>query len=136
VGALIAKYSINLSQNKSLLIAIIGMLLHLIESFYLESVYGISIRSHNFGFATAVYSIGIILYAFAKPSLGSALKLDLLGKYVMGIYVSHYLFITLFYSTEAMPSSGIYRVALITLVSLGFVMIASRIPVARYLVKV
>jgi surface polysaccharide O-acyltransferase-like enzyme len=135
-GALIAKYSINISQNKSLAIALIGMVLHLIESFFLESVYGIPVRSHNFGFATAVFSLGVFLYAFSKPSLGSGFKLDLLGKYVMGIYVSHYLFITLFYSAEVMPSSGLYRVVLITFVSLAFVMIVSRIPVARYLVKV
>jgi surface polysaccharide O-acyltransferase-like enzyme len=135
-GALIAKYSISIPQNKSLIIALVGMVLHLIESFYLGSVYDLPVRFHNFGFATAVFSIGIILYAFAKPSLGSALKLYLLGKYVLGIYVSHYLFITLFYSTENMPTSGLFRVALITLVSLGFVMIASRIPLARYLVKI
>ncbi|MEJ2620939.1 MAG: acyltransferase family protein [Candidatus Thiodiazotropha sp.] len=135
-GALLAKYPINITKNKSLIIALVGMVLHLFESFYLGSVYDLPIRSHNFGFATPIFSIGIILYVFAKPSLGSALKLDLLGKYVMGIYVSHYLFITLLYATHSMPSSGLIRVALITLISLGFVMVVSRIPLARYLVKI
>ncbi len=134
IGAAIAKYNIRTSSRTALLLALSGLVLQLAEAFLIEHLWGIPLKTHNFVISTILFGSGVAMYAMVNEKTGVRYKIDQLGKFTLGIYVSHLLITQLLNSIDLMPATGFARVILVTFLSLIFVMMLARIPLIRKVV--
>ena len=98
----------------------------------------IEIFKHNY-LGGIVLALGIFLLALAKPDLGRSTPLPILGRFVLGVYVSHVLVIytlipiswrlqSQFPLWQLLFSFAVYFLAVL------FTLVLSKVPIARYLV--
>jgi len=72
-----------------------GMALHIFETWLLWRCYAVPMINHDYLVGTVVCGAGLLMVALAAPSLGRRTGLHALGKYTLGVYASHFLFIDL-----------------------------------------
>ncbi|MEW5803693.1 MAG: acyltransferase [bacterium] len=103
-----------LSQNEffvkastACIISSVGFLLHTTEALLLYKFYNVTPLFHDCLIGTLLYGTGVMLFALAKKDFLECTYLPALGKYTLGVYVSHILFINmlkplkpLFFSTS------------------------------------
>lgn len=117
--------SIYHEKNKKLAVILFfgGALVHFAEIYYLEEMYDISVLDHDFLLGTAIWGIGAFLICLEYPNAGQNSILDRIGKFALGIYVSHYLIIYAlmpFGDFGANHVWGILKSVLVLLFSYGF----------------
>lgn len=80
------------SHSKALLLIVIGMVLHFGEAYGLMQ-YEVAFNSHDFLFATVIWSLGIFIWLLAHPNFGNMPWVLKWSPSILGIYVSHLLVI-------------------------------------------
>lgn len=127
--------SVSFSVALSLLFG--GLALQLLESFLLWQYYGAPAVGHDYLLGTLPFGVGVALLALSRPSLGRDFALTKYGRYALGIYAIHYLFVdnlpmadTLFFSAGGQL---LFPVTVFTLALLTAVLI-SKVPGMRRLV--
>jgi surface polysaccharide O-acyltransferase-like enzyme len=71
--------------------------LYFLETYLLWSQFGGSPTSHSFLLSSLPLALGVSLLVLSKPDLGKASIISRLGKYVIGVYAVHYIFVDLFH---------------------------------------
>ncbi|MEW6381810.1 MAG: acyltransferase [bacterium] len=107
-----------LSQNNKLsvkvstacIISTAGFLLHTTEVFLLYNIYGISPMCHDNLIGTPLFGIGVMLFVLAQQDFLQSLNLPALGRYTLGVYVTHILFIFLFKPLKPLFSGAVWIV--------------------------
>jgi surface polysaccharide O-acyltransferase-like enzyme len=84
-------------SRKIILILILGGLgVHILEIYLLWGQFEVSPTSHAYLLGTLPFGTGIAILALSKPNLGKNTIIPRLGKYVIGVYAVHYIFVDLF----------------------------------------
>jgi surface polysaccharide O-acyltransferase-like enzyme len=120
IGATIGKHNTRLSARFSLGIVFIGLMVHMVEIFLTNAAHGISLASHSFVLGTLAYGTGVALFAIAEDNFGARYNIHLLGKLVLGVFVSHIFLMKVLNTFGIWPSNGILRVVLLLFVSILF----------------
>jgi surface polysaccharide O-acyltransferase-like enzyme len=66
-----------------------GALMHFAEIFYIKKMYHMGVLEHNFLIGTIIWGIGAFLLCLEYPNAGQNSLLERMGKYTLGIYVTH-----------------------------------------------
>lgn len=83
--------SVSLAAALSLLLG--GFGLQLLESFLLWRCCETPAAAHDYWLGTLPFGVGVGLLALARPSVGSGSRWTKYGRYALGIYAIHYLFV-------------------------------------------
>lgn len=94
IGFIIRKNSFRVSLPIAASVAIIGMVIHLGEAFFLTR-YDIPFNVHDFLIGTPLWSTGIFLLLANKPDFGRSPFTFLISQETLGIYLCHLLIIIL-----------------------------------------
>ncbi|PIY24922.1 MAG: hypothetical protein COZ12_00575, partial [Deltaproteobacteria bacterium CG_4_10_14_3_um_filter_60_8] len=81
------------SPVQALLVSAAGLLLQVLETWMLWKYFEVPWLAHDFLIGTVLTAAGLLLFALAAPNLGRRSKLESLGKYTLGVYACHYLFV-------------------------------------------
>ncbi|MCK6264356.1 acyltransferase family protein [Vibrio sp. ZSDE26] len=92
IGFVIRQKDIHWSSSKSLMVALLGLFVHMGEAWYLHSL-GQLFNANDFLFGTAVWATGCFFWLLSKPNLGNSPLVFALSKRVLSVYVSHMLII-------------------------------------------
>lgn len=84
---------ISLSPGQAFAIAAGGLALQVTESWAFWKWYAIPMISHDYLIGTVVCAAGLLLFALAAPNFGRWANLHSLGRYTLGVYLSHLLFV-------------------------------------------
>ena len=95
IGFELRRRNISLSSTKSLLLLIVGLIIHFSEAYWLTK-FDIPFNLHDFLIGTPLIGIGLFLFLLSKPNLGNHPITFKLSKHVLGIYVCHLLFVVVF----------------------------------------
>ncbi|MBI5558269.1 MAG: acyltransferase, partial [Deltaproteobacteria bacterium] len=117
-------------------VACCGLLLQITESWLLWKLYGYPMACHNYLFGTVLLGGGILMVALAAPDLGGKGALPGAGRFTLGVYASHILFIDLLTPLTRSFELHIWQLLLpllVCLLSLGLTWLLLRTP-ARGLV--
>lgn len=103
VGRRLSMYHEN---NKSLALSFFfgGALMHFAEIYYLKRMYDLDALGHNFLLGTMFWGVGAFLLCLEYPNVGRNSFLEKIGKFTLGIYVSHALIID-----ALIPTSGLVK---------------------------
>lgn len=82
-----------LSPGQALLVIAAGLTLHAAESWALWRYWAVPMLQHNYLIGTVIAAAGLLQFALAAPNFGRKSNLHSLGKYTLGIYLCHYLFV-------------------------------------------
>lgn len=93
IGALIATKNLRPSLSFAGRLILAGLIILFAERFLLFFFFGWVDRGTGYILGTVIFSIGLLLLALAAPSLGYRTGLARLGKYALGIYVVHVIFL-------------------------------------------
>lgn len=72
---------------------IIGLVLHMTEVFILWNFFNIAPPTPRYLLGTVIFNAGIMLLLLAKPNFAMSSPLPKIGKYTLGVYTSHQLFV-------------------------------------------
>lgn len=86
---------IRLSPLQAGMIAVFGMALHVAETLVLWWALAVPMIAHDFLIGSVVCAAGLLLFALSSPDFGRKSGLHIPGKYTLGIYLSHLLFVDL-----------------------------------------
>ncbi len=137
-GALIRQRGVRLSVAGALALTGTGLALHLLESWFLWRYYQVPWLYHDYLLGTVVAANGLLLLALARPELGRRSGLAALGRYTLGVYLCHYLFVDLLGPFTYLFEIRIWQLLfplLVYLLSLGLTVILGRFPWSRPLVS-
>lgn len=124
------------ATNKFSLFMLFGsFLLLFIEEIIIARLSGKSIRSHDFALAT--FPLGVYVFLLSRslqPTLIVS-KLSFLGRYSLGIYVSHLLFIWILRPFIPVGVIGVFLLSLLAgCLALGLTLLMKRIPALKAVV--
>ncbi|MGC9492058.1 acyltransferase [Vibrio genomosp. F10] len=92
IGFKIRQSQYSLNSKSALLIAVVGLALHMGEAWNLHQ-YGQAFNANDYLLGTGIWAIGCFLWLLSKPTLGDSTLVFSLSKRVLPIYVSHMLVI-------------------------------------------
>ncbi|MFA5816004.1 MAG: acyltransferase [Bacteroidales bacterium] len=94
IGALIAKKEYRPSPQLAYWLILAGLVMQLGEWLLLHTIYGWDrFRQTGYLIGTVLYATGFLLLALTIPSMGYRTGLTRLGKFTLGIYLTHMIFI-------------------------------------------
>lgn len=114
-----------------------GMALQVIESWLLWRWFAVPMINHDFLVGTVVCGAGLLMMALAEPHLGRKSQLHALGKFTLGVYASHFLFVDLLGPLTYLFELHLWQFLLpflVYLLSVAFTIVLSRFAVSRWLV--
>lgn len=135
MGVWIYQKQPHVSKSEALGIALIGLTMFTIEAFLLKSA--IDMRTHDFLLGSAPFGLGMFLFALNGQEHQYDRIVGKYGKYVLGIYVCHFLFIPLWQPLGVYFSSDVWPFVfpvLVFITSLLVVMMLSRTPLKRFVI--
>ncbi|MGF1689985.1 acyltransferase [Photobacterium kagoshimensis] len=132
-----------ISNTKAVTIAVIGMLLHLSEAYFLRR-YDIPFNTHDFLIGTPFWAYGLFILLLNKPQLGKGSALLATSKDVLGIYLVHLLVVIYLFNLKGLlawnaEGMGLLFDTLIVpvafLISLLVVRLIEKTPMKRLLLR-
>lgn len=118
--------------------AVAGCLLQAVELMAVHRLWGTTM-CQDFVAGTNLYGVGVALMALSKPGLCGALRLQPLAQLVLGVYVSHIIFVDLLGPLERASQGsvlgGIASVAAVFGLSLSLAWVLAQWPWTRRLVS-
>ena len=137
IGIMFRNKTPRVSKKMALGIALTGLLIFCLEAFYLRSHWQITTISHDYLLGSIPFGIGVSLFVFNHQET----RLDRLagpyGRYMLGIYTSHVLFINLLRPLGSIVQSTLWLFIFPILVfgcSLLFSIIMARTPLRNVVV--
>lgn len=130
MGLILSKYNIesrHFVYGLSILMA--GYLVHFGEIYYLYITYKISPASHDFVIGTLLVGLGISIMALSNHAFLSSKWLSNIGKYTLGIYAVHYVFVDVLRLFDKQVSGPLWEIAYLIGVlglSISVTLLASR----------
>lgn len=119
IGYVLSGYRIT---NRHLIYGLIIMLLGYVicfgEIYYLSSIYGIPAIEHDYVFGTLFIGLGASLMALSNHSILNIKILSKFGKYTLGIYGIHFVFVSLLSDIDKKTSNPAWEIGYIFLVFL------------------
>jgi len=112
---------LKLNQNYlyyGLLVLFLGYTIHLGEIYYLYSAYGTWPTSHDYVFGTLFVGLGVSLMALSNHPLLNSQGLSVIGRYTLGIYAIHFVFVDMLRSIDKEVSSPVWEVGYVFIVFL------------------
>ncbi len=106
-----------------------GYVIHFSEIYYLNSVYHVWPALHDYVFGTYLEGLGAALMAFSNHSLLKLDHLSRIGKYTLGIYAIHFIFVDILKHFDKQISSPFWEIGYIFLVfilSVGSTLVLSK----------
>lgn len=92
-GFWLARRQFSPSKSVALAMAVAGFAIIVAEELMISRWVGMPFKDHAVSIGTFAFSAGVFLFARALPLSAAVERLATLGKYTLGIYVSHLLFI-------------------------------------------
>ncbi|WP_117233041.1 acyltransferase [Vibrio maerlii] len=92
IGFMVREKNIQFKSGIAMAIAFLGLLMHFCEALWLTH-FDVAFNIHDFLFGTAIWGTGTFLWFLSKPNLGNQAWVFNIAKSVLGIYVSHLLFV-------------------------------------------
>lgn len=138
IGYLLARRRTPFPLLPALALAVGGLLLHFVESWWLWRHYAVSMIQHNYLLGTVVAASGLLMTALAVPQVGRCGGLSTLGRYTLGVYASHYLFVDLLGPYTYLFELHIWQLLmplLVYLLAVGLSALLSRCPGVKVLVS-
>ncbi|PSW13458.1 fucose 4-O-acetylase [Photobacterium rosenbergii] len=139
IGFLIRQKDWQLSFSKALMLALIGMGMHLVEALYLTR-YDVPFNMHDFLTGTPLWATGIFFMLKQRPQFGQAMAKLNISKHVLGIYLIHLLIII--YLMRLLPMLGftgyandILRFVLTCFISYGLIALINKTPLRNWLLR-
>ncbi|MBC7004713.1 acyltransferase family protein [Photobacterium sp. BZF1] len=139
IGFLIRQKDWQLSFSKALMLALIGMGMHLAEALYLTR-YDVPFNMHDFLTGTPLWATGIFFMLKQRPQFGQAMAKLNISKHVLGIYLIHLLIII--YLMRLLPMLGftgyandILRFVLTCIISYGLIALINKTPLRNWLLR-
>ncbi|MGF1725016.1 acyltransferase [Photobacterium nomapromontoriensis] len=139
IGFIIHQNKLRVSSPIAASIAVIGMMLHLGEAFFLTR-YDLPFNGHDFLMGTLLWATGIFLLLANKPDFGRSTFTFAISQNTLGIYLCHMMILILL--LNLFPYTGfpayvtdILRIVLTFLLSLGLIRLLSIIPSGRLLLR-
>ncbi len=127
----------NVRVSAALSLTVLGFALQVAEAFLLNRFYGLSPFEHDYLIGTAPFGIGLMLLATSGFKSGRATRLSTIGRYSLGIYLSHFLILELSNPLSYLISGPAWEIlfpAIVFASSLLLVLLLSRIPYLSRLV--
>ncbi|KPA51057.1 acyltransferase [Photobacterium lucens] len=139
LGYEIHRRKLCLASKQSLLIAITGFVLFLLEANYLY-FFANGAFYHDFLFGTPIWAIGIFLFLQGKPNFGEKLKASTMSNDMLGVYLCHFIvviyFFNLVFMLEISPLiSSVLAVPFAFIISLLIVKALRKLPFGKLLVR-
>jgi surface polysaccharide O-acyltransferase-like enzyme len=138
VGWELARRDWQVSTAAATGVAVIGWTGYLAEMHLIPIFFG-GLKIADYGIFTPVYALGLVLVAFSRPSLGEGTTWSRLGaRYVLGIYVCHYLFVEPMWPLHAYLHNYLWEFTFPLIVlglSIGLVYLLFQSRYTRYLVQ-
>jgi surface polysaccharide O-acyltransferase-like enzyme len=134
IGWWIARKDCRPKTTPALMLLLFGFCLQLGEGLFLYKAYGKWFTWHDYLVGTVFFGTGALLLALSKPDLLSSTILPKLGKYTLGIYASHILFVEMLrpmFSSSTNPLWDISFPMIVFLVSLSLVFLISQVRPLR-----
>jgi peptidoglycan/LPS O-acetylase OafA/YrhL len=101
-----------LSSKFALKLLLGGILLSGLEIYFFYIIFKVPLADHSFLLGTLLYGVGVTGLILSKPKFGENTFISQLGKYVLGIYAIHYIYIDLFKSLYSGVYSHLWDLAL------------------------
>ena len=117
---------------------VFGVAIHFSEIYGLWKLYGTDPSIHSFTIGTYVMGMGITLAALSNHRILSINTLSNAGKYVLGIYVVHYIFVDILSPVSESvlnPAWEILKVPVVLILSAGTAMLLSKNKYTRKIVS-
>ena len=118
------------------MIAVFGLLLHFSEVIYLRNMWQVYTVSNEFLVGTYFLGLGIAIMALSNHKAVHNNFLAKVGKYTLGIYVVHYIYVDLLKSIDRTISHPIWEVGYVILVLMLSWIIAFYLSKIHFLKKV
>lgn len=115
-----------------------GVAIHFSEIYVLWMLYGTDMHMHSYTLGTYVMGIGITMVALSNNRLLKIEVLAKMGRYVLGIYVVHYIFVDILSPVSQMVSNPFWevvKVIVILLLSAVAVILLSKNKYTRRIVQ-
>ena len=96
IGWSLSSEKYNITPIYALILATIGMTLHMAEFFFLWKFYHISPTGHGYFLGTLLWSTGLTMFALSQPRLFDGNMITKWGSYTLGIYLLHLLVLDMF----------------------------------------
>jgi surface polysaccharide O-acyltransferase-like enzyme len=112
-----------------LLIMVLGYAVHFSEIYYLYSTYQIWPAAHDYVVGTLLIGLGASLMALSNHPLLNVKSLSILGKYTLGIYAIHFVFVDILRHYDrkiSNPAWEIGYVFIVLLLSVGVTIVLSK----------
>jgi len=119
-----------------LLIMIIGYLIHFSEVYYLYSAHQVSPTSHDYLVGTLLVGLGVSLMALSKHKFLSYSKLSHIGKHTLGIYLTHAIFVEMFWYFDYRTYNPLWEIGYVLIVLLLSIILTQTLSQIKYLRKV
>ena len=100
------------------MIMALGYGIHLCEIYYLYTAYGVSPASHDYVAGTVLIGLGVSLMALSGHPLLKIANASRIGKYTLGIYGIHFVFVDLLSPIDKQLSNPAWEIAYVFLVFL------------------
>ena len=123
---------LKLNQNYlyyGLLVLFLGFTIHVGEIYYLYSAYGKWPTSHDYVFGTLFVGLGVSLMALSNHPLLNSWRLSIIGRYTLGIYAIHFVFVDMLRSFDKEVSNPAWEVGyvfIVFLLSLSITLLLSK----------
>ncbi|SDA27880.1 Surface polysaccharide O-acyltransferase, integral membrane enzyme [Nitrosospira sp. Nsp18] len=120
------------------MIFVFGAAIHFTEIYTLWKLYGTDPNTHSYTIGTYCMGVGITLAALSNPRILNIDILAKMGKYVLGIYVIHYIFVDILSPVSQLISNPLWeigKVLVILLLSAGAAMLLSKNKYMRKIVE-
>ena len=112
---------LQLNQNHlyyGLLVLFLGYAIQLGEIYYLYSAYSTSPTSHDYVFGTLFVGLGVALMALSNHPILNSRHLSNIGRYTLGIYAIHYVFVDMLHPVDAEVSNPAWEMGYVFFVFL------------------
>ena len=101
IGFELRKRKVTLSSTKSLLLLLVGIVIHFSEAYWLTT-YHVPFNQHDFLTGTPFIGIGLFLLLLSRPNIGNHPLTFKLSRHVLSIYICHLLFVAVLWNLTKM----------------------------------
>ena len=108
-----------------------SLFLQISEAMWIKYIYSIPVTEQNYVLSTLLFASLFSMYFIRNSNFGENLLIHRLGKYTLGIYVSHVIVIYILRTNNLMPNFALLSLVVVASCSLLLTFLFSRVPVLK-----